>query len=488
MADKDERMEKECTCLFCNQKFKVKDIVFQIVLSEEQADPKLFDQKYYDHIIRYKDIAPEDRYRLSVDWTTPGVDVEVKWDENGLPRWVRGEVKYPEEYDQVGNTSFFDSLFAGHDMENTVVQQGKKIIAESAVRVCPHCHMTIIDGFCTDDEQSKMKLIRVGLLGGMRTGKTTYLVVVSKFLEEHFSGNGDHDVHLGTVKFVPECKEFIDYLYKNGIHATTVDHQREAGLEDPRVLPILMRITPHDRDYSPFLLMLQDIPGEYMKDELKDAMMLTQSRISESTDLLMLVDSNHFVETRQKKPGGETENYGAYCTTPEVSKLFANYEALGEELDKNYLSSIQIALSKADFLVEADKRLEATMFSYSGDKEHRKAISEKRLKQVDRQVRDVLGSSEKGGFGKGDLINEITTKLKLRPEQEKSLYTAYTAVASKYVPGNTEHFEKNGEDVHVEYSQNVIEPLLNVFLSHHLLPVKKEQYKIKGKPKEETKG
>ncbi len=482
MADKGERLEKECTCLFCNQKFKVKDIVFQIVLSEEQADQKLFDERYSEHIKHYKGIASVDRYRLSIDWTTPDVDAKVKWDENGLPRWVRGELKYPEECDRGGNTSFFDNLFASHDTGNTVEQQGEKIIAESAIRVCPHCHMTIIDGFCTDEEQSKMKLIRLGLLGGMRTGKTTYLVVVSKFLEEHFSGSGDRDVHLGTVKFTPECKEFIDYLYKNGIQATTVDHQRELGAEDPRVLPVLMRITPHDHAYSPFLLMLQDIPGEYMKDELKDQQMLTQSRISESTDLLMLVDSNHFVKTRQQQSEDETENYGAYCHE-NLKTLFVNYEALGEELDKNYLSSIQIALSKADFLVEADKRLEATMFSYSGDKEHRDAISEKRLKQVDRQVRDVLYSSENGGYGVGDLINEITTKFKLSPEKDKSLYTAYTAVASKYVPGNLEHFDKNGEDVHVEYSQNVIEPLLNVFLSHHLLPVKREHYKIKDEPK-----
>lgn len=458
-----ERMEKKCRCLFCNAEFKAKEIVFFVTAPEEYD---FYDQKFQNHINQYKGIEYMDAlYRVEVDWSEDPEHNVISWDENGLPETVRGALKLPEGYTtRSGSGSFgFGGSFGFSKTEETPVAENEngQIISESSVRVCPECHMTLMRGFDSDH------VIRIGLLGGRRSGKTTFMVVASKCLEKRFAGNGDLDVHLGEVRFVPESKKFVDRCYEYGVKATTRDDTIDLQMKDPPVFPVIMRITPNDERYAPFILMLQDIPGEYMESSVETEELLACSGINKSTDLIMFIDSNHFVETRQKNPEMNIgEQYGDYCTQ-ELNELFGNYEVLGRRLDVGSLKSVQISISKLDLLVEADKRLEAAAFSCSGDPRHKDAISVARLNLVDRQIKALLGSKETGGYGYGNLIERIVNPLKV---SSASVRQAYTAVASKYIPGNDDHFDVSGQDVHYEYSMNVLEPLLNVFLSHDCLP------------------
>ncbi len=464
-------LEKKCRCLFCGAEFQAKDIEFYVTT---QKEIEFYDMKYENHISQYKGIEnTEAPYRVEIEWADDPEHCVIIWDESGLPETVRGTIKIPEGYT---SQSSMDSLgFGGlfstgeNEEENKEIDDDGNIISESSQRVCPECHMTLMKGFNTD------KIIRVGLVGGMRSGKTTFMIVASKYLEKRFEGEGDIDFHLGNVRLTPESKKFVDELYTNGIHPT---FKSSAGLkmQDPPVLPVIMRIIPNDKTYRPFILILQDIPGEYMNPDIETEELLACSEINKSTDLIMFVDSNHFVTTWQKDPDKNTgSQYGDYCNTL-LNDLFQNYEVLGGRLNTKSLKSIQIAITKLDFLIEADQRLKAAVFSKSGDACHKDTISEKRLNAVNMQIKSVLGSQKFGGYGCGDLIEKITNPMNASPDTKRF----YTAVASKYVPGNTDKFDGSGIDVHYEYSLNVLEPLLNIFASHHLLPVMEEEY-VKAK-------
>ena len=463
-----ERLEKTCHCLFCNAEFQAKDIQF-FVSAPKEGD--FYDSKYEKHISQYKGIEDTDApYRVEVDWSSDPQNNVINWDENGLPETVKGALKLPDGYSsQGGNSSLGFGGFFGFGNQEQIIQpdeENGQIISESSTRVCPECHMTLIKGFDSDP------VIRVGLLGGTRSGKTTYMVVASKYLEKRFAGNGDLDVHLGGVRFVTESKKFIDRLYEDGIKPTVKD-EISLQMKDPPVLPVMMRITPNNEAYKPFILILQDIPGEYMDPDAETEELLACSGINNSTDLIMFVDSNHFVETRQRNHElNADDQFGEYCEK-ELNDLFSNYEVLGGRLNVKALKSIQIAITKLDFLIEADKRLEAAIFSHSGDMQHKNAISEKRLDLVNRQIKALLGAKEYGGYGCGNLVERIANPLKASLDTTR---LTYTAVASKYVPGNDEHFDHSGIDVHYEYSLNVLEPLLNVFISHNLLPSVQEEY------------
>lgn len=463
-----ERLERTCHCLFCNAEFQAKDIQFYVSAPREGD---FYDSIYEKHIGQYKGIEDTEVYRVEVDWSSDPQNCVLNWDENGLPETVRGALKLPDGYSTKGGGSSlgFGGFFGFGRQEQTDEsdEEDSQIISESSARVCPECHMTLIKGFDSDP------VIRVGLLGGTRSGKTTYMVVASKYLEKRFAGNGDLDVHLGEVRFVTESRKFVDSLYENGINPTTKNDEISLQMKDPPVLPVMMRITPNDQAYKPFILILQDIPGEYMDPDAETEELLACSGINSSTDLIMFVDSNHFVKTRQRDlEQNADEKFGQYCGK-ELNDLFSNYEVLGGRLNAKALKSIQIAITKLDFLIEADKRLEAAVFSRSGDMQHKDAISEKRLGLVDRQIRALLGEKEHGGYGCGNLVERIANPLKA-PKDTTRL--TYTAVASKYVPGNDEHFDNSGIDVHYEYSLNVLEPLLNVFISHNLLPSVREEY------------
>lgn len=465
-------LDKECRCLFCNEKFKVRDIVFFIAAPKEGD---FYDKTFEDSANMYKGLEfMEAPYRVPIDWTSDPETCIKNCDAYGIPEAVEGPLKLPDGYvSQGGSDSFgFSGLF-GTSQENIaeVREEDGNIIGETTIRVCPRCHMTLLEGFTSEP------VIRVGLLGGQRSGKTTYMVAACKYLEKRFAGTGDQDVNLGRVRFTPESRDLIDHYCDYGIRPTK---KIETSIEkkDPPVLPVIMRITPNDREnYGPFILILQDIPGEYMNPNSEDEQLLAYSGIGKSTDLIMFIDSNHFAVTRQKNMEVNADwKYGEYCMD-DFRDLFENYDTLGKRINADELKSIQVTIAKMDLLIEADPRLKVAAFNESGDSYHKGTISEKRLNKVSRQVSSLLTTKKEfGGYGAGDLVSRIANPVKAT----KYTRLMYTAVASKDLPGNDDHFDNSGVDVHFEYSMNVLEPLLNVFVSHKLLPFVKEPYIIQN--------
>ena len=75
-----------------------------------------------------------------------------------------------------------------------------------------------------------------------------------------------------------------------------------------------------------------------------------------------------------------------------------------------------------------------------------------------------------GGRDQSGLMDVMLRSLNL---EEKGIHKAYTAIASRMVPGNEDMFQRKGIDFST--SLNVIEPLLNIFSWADLLPHDSEE-------------
>ena len=452
---KTVNMDQECRCLFCGQTFLIKDIVFA-ENEKSGSSSSLVDTTFEKAMDEYKlidgDVAVEAPFRRFYRWDENDIDsYEAGPGGTFLPLSVVGHIAK----DHVKGTKS-KSILASVDEETDVneKEQEQDITQKTTVRLCPKCHMTLPEGFSTE------KVRRIGLLGGPRCGKTTYMVVACMYMEKYL-GLLSGGLDLGAVSFLPECDQYLKKLYNSqrraaGAAATDVDSK---AIKDKPVFPIIAHIVPSNIDYKPFFVIIQDIPGEYMRPENKNK--LINSAIPLSTDLISLVDINSLTWTQMMS----TTEFGAYCKLG-PGELFKNFSTLGNELKKNKkLQTIQLCLTKIDFWQAANPEIKnSTILFRPGDEEHRNSISDQRLETIDIQVKHRLKMI--GGKDQSGMMTVMLRSLNFSPDME--IKTAHSAIASRMVPGNEEVFRANGIDYST--SLNVLEPLLNIFSWENLLP------------------
>ena len=326
-------MDRVCTCLFCGKSFPVREITFAKDIRMGAADQK--DEEFEKAIKGYKlfngDVAVEIPYRQFFDWKEENVDTcEEVGDGLYIPASVR--VSMPKAKPHRAANGLMNNKKAAEEQTETEEDSDTVIIT---TRLCPKCHMTLPKGFASE------RIRRVGLIGGSRCGKTTYMVVAAKYIKDVFGLAGE-GMNLGTVEYVPESKKYLDRLY--GEHLTMAGEggtpAENSGLMDPPVFPIAVHIRPTNHAYAPFYLVFQDIPGEYLLPEFEPE--LLNSAIPLSTDLISLVDINS-LEYMQKDV-----RYGDTCTL-ELSELFDNFGGLGERFQETRtLETTQICITKLD--------------------------------------------------------------------------------------------------------------------------------------------
>ena len=451
-----QEKEPEYTCLFCGQKFKASEILFGWTL--KNPDPEFRDNVFNSQLRKYQEMYYVDEkgvahglMEISRRMIQKDTCEVIKREPNGLPVLVRGYLeKSKKEQTATGDSfGFFDMGSMGND--NDIDEEEVQIV--SSERLCPRCHFTLPEGFATD------KVIQVGLLGGSRSGKTTYMAVVTEYLQKKM-GMLNSGLEMAQVELLPECQKYQEALYlgqKKPIGATATTG---TGFTfDKRVMPIVLRIKPVNTAFKPFFLVLQDIPGEYLLQ--KNSNLLLSSSIPKSTDLIMLVDINHFIRTAQQ----DGDEFGDYCPF-DVSELFANVDSLSAAIPQGQLHSVQCALTKLDFWEYGDReRLNGAIFTNNCDDYHRQGIDVIRLGLVHDQINELLN-----GIGGNDQSGLLDNLIKTMDLEGKGIHQAYTAVASRIVPDHEDIIREQGADY--QASLNVLEPLMNIFEWEDLLPEK----------------
>ena len=457
-AKKTERTakntERTYSCLFCKRKFNKDQIVFGVTL--KTPDPAYSDDIFNQQLRVYQHKSFSDdngeEYglrpisRRMVDYKSYKGKI-IKHEENGLPLVVEGLLEKKEQKT--------DGLSYGENEDAQNMSDIDDEIILSDERLCPYCHFTLPRGFA--DEQ----VYQIGLIGGSRSGKSTYMAVVTEYLREKM-GRLNSGLNLAQVELLPECQKYQEALYHSqrkplGAEADAIANE----IKDQMIMPIILHIKPLDESYKPFFIVFQDIPGEYLLPENRKH--LINSNIPQSNHIILLVDINHFIKTEQQS---EHSDFGAYCKQ-KVSDIFVNIDALGEVIPADKLKSVQCALTKLDFWIKEDPQLLETEFAHNCDDNHKDAIDVERLGIVHDQIVDSLMNI--GGNDQSGLLDNLLASMK----KNGTVHCAYTAIASRIVPGHETQIRKNGADY--QSSLNVLEPLMNIFDWEHALPVKERE-------------
>lgn len=452
----EKEPEQKYTCLFCKKSFTAEQIVFGRTLN--YPDHEYLDNAFNNQLRKFQPMTYIDakgvKYGLepiSRRFITKGYEV-VKRETNGLPLIVKGKLEKANDKQEAVDDDF--GFNEGYTQSSMTGIDEDEVAIVSAERLCPFCHFSLPEGFADD------RVIQIGLLGGSRSGKTTYMAVVTEYMQKKM-GILNTGLEMAQVELMPECQKYQEALYLSqrdsiGAKATAI----VGDTVDQMIMPIVMHVKPVNTDYRPFFVILQDIPGEYLLK--KNNGHLLNSNIPQSTDLILLVDINHFIRTTQQDG---TSEFGDYCKQ-NVSELFDNIDELGNAIPAGQLNSVQCTLTKLDFWISGEKeRLERAVFASNCDTAHREGIDVERLGLVHDQIKELLNGI--GGEDQSGLLDTLIKSMKL---EGTNIHKAYTAIASREVPGHEEQLKEHGADY--QASLNVLEPLMNIFEWNHLLPVK----------------
>lgn len=207
---------------------------------------------------------------------------------------------------------------------------------------CPHCHSVLPEGF------GELETYRIAMLGGTRSGKTTYMVAAANLLK-HQSG-----LPMGLISSCSISKEsarYFDFLIKcmeyNRLAATVLDDNQVIRF----VFPIVMNLEAVDDEGNArkFILIINDIPGEAMTDR---TFMMSYPGLRLADAAIMLMDPMQFIPAVTTKMGLAKDDL----------KLIHGGHDVDEEMVKNYLAANYTPLSFGETLSSVKKMVVDSKF------------------------------------------------------------------------------------------------------------------------------
>ena len=492
----NQQLELECP--FCGEKFPVNKLVFALETSEAEIDQKRLN--YYNE--HYLPICTPLHHRLiCTNWTNEDADrfetVRINGTNMQVPTGITA--RFHAIADE--NSTEFD----GEHEETGLAQDTSLPRMHSTHRLCPHCHSILSPGCCTG------KRIVIGLYGGKRSGKTTYMTMVSHVMERCWRGMG-----YGSVTVAQESKNELDILLQDALGV--------AGMTPTAVayscFPIVLLVEPAKAPAEPFMIILQDIPGELARNGdtrlvnrpeflrvdafmgIADINMITRNtperkRLTANEAQLKNLDVQIYKanqklnfkqpdldiegiqqqihmweEERERIQDAIDELTGRICTM-EQGEVFEGLSFV--ELLKN-VESVQIVLTKIDrLLADADgkKMLDAkTRINTDHREDHKGAINVQHLTYVDRQIKDLLPDECKNG--NETILDWLASDF--QRTVNRPLRKAYCAVASVRATDEA----TAGNAAAWQSCINILDPILNICRWKNLLPVRDNEEENAG--------
>lgn len=158
-------------------------------------------------------------------------------------------------------------------------------------KACPHCHSILPYNF------GELETYRVAMLGGTRSGKTTYMVAAANLLKQQ---NGLPSGLISSCTISTESARYFDFLIKcmeyNKLAATVMDDKILIRF----VFPIVMNITSvcEGGGEKEFILIINDIPGEAMTSP---DFLMNYPGLRQANAAIMLMDPMQFVSSPTHK-------------------------------------------------------------------------------------------------------------------------------------------------------------------------------------------
>lgn len=330
-------------CPFCAQEILPEEVLFADedknapVLSESEYDPKRF-KDFESRVLSFTDVNTPDGGVISMErrpvylyhrWTKPAGDLPYQdpisvsrsdrspfpdhitiLRHNGMtPKQLSGdeaapwavvektEEEAPKEPEKKESTAAMlrKAMMGGQTTKQEETKNSNTLYKDIELtlteKVCPHCHCILPESF------GELPTYRVAMLGGTRSGKTTYMVAAANLLKQQ-SGLPSGVITSCTIS--PESTRYFDFLIKcmeyNKLAATVMDAVTVIRF----VFPIVMNVTTVDDDgcEKEFILIINDIPGEAMTD-MKFLMNYPGLRLANAA--IMLMDPMQFVTASTMK-------------------------------------------------------------------------------------------------------------------------------------------------------------------------------------------
>jgi hypothetical protein len=424
-------VKRKFRCIFCESEFTADELLFCI--EDPNSDEDQIFRQFTDNFKQYDAKIPKHRFFKKDEWLKENQIWEKDGDKDLLPLQVDVRItssglggnessgpsmdivgERPTPPKSEGNTN---NLGPGMRDKTTLLE-----------RLCPYCHCVLPKGFAT------CRFIQIGMLGGRRSGKTTYIIMACMNLAHRL--DSVDGLNLANVTVLTESKEYLGNLYekyKVRTDATAAD----AAIIDKPVFPIILRIESNDHQYKPFFISFRDIPGELMQDRPDAEQKLLASPIINSDAIFAIVDANmiqltkeHANEMRLRNQEGENKQLD-FCFE-QFSDVYGHLQNFLKHRMKN-LKSLQVIITKLDEYMQMEKTdMEERRMKVLDDciYEHRDAINDDCLDEIDRQLCAFFNGDAKENISRPD-IKKMETALQTSLTSNENIHMACSALSSR---------------------------------------------------------
>jgi len=475
------------TCLFCNQTFTADQVLFsdEITNSRDIA-PDPVQSLFYRDFIRAPKLVPT---RLVHKWTVVDKEHQTLEDGSEIPIIIdvkrsKGLLPRMEENDHVSRDGSSKSIAQSMIQEELNVDQSASeqekrhqslhsMVLSSIIdrqdeklmsldhRICPHCHCTVPKGL------GDLPVFRIAMLGGASSGKTTYMLLAANQIVQYEKENevlgGILDLAEGSM--VGESEAFFEDLFQSYRNGSLPSTDKTMGKS---IFPLVMRIDPHDDAMQSFFLILQDYPGEGMRD---GTFMINNRSVLRSDGAILLVDPEQMRSAKNLEASNKSEVQESYC----FERLNRTCEKFRSNIRQfKQLKSIVFTLHKLDRLYQGNEYVEPVVKSGTSPLDegsievHKGCIQSAELARIDRAVchvfADLLHLDNDADKAYTHMLNMLGCKSARRPFVFCKGISAHTRVSDS----NT--FRSNiGKDV-IGNGHRLLEPVLELLARSALLP------------------
>lgn len=313
---------------------------------KKPANSKLHFQEPLDVTMSQKSPFPSDITVLRRNGMTPKQLMDSEGKE--APPWAVAHIDdtQKEEPDRPDSMSAFLKSMMGDPSSKR--QEAKDEVAFEDAQMtlvdmaCPHCHSVLPEGF------GELETYRIAMLGGTRSGKTTYMVAAANLLK-HQSG-----LPMGLISSCSISKEsarYFDFLIKcleyNRLAATVMDDAGAIRF----VFPLVMNLEAVDDEGNAreVILIINDIPGEAMTNK---NFMMSYPGLRQADAAIMLMDPMQFIPVVNTK----------MCLAKDDLKLIHGDDNVDEQMVKDYLKANYTPLSFGETLSSVKKMVVDSKF------------------------------------------------------------------------------------------------------------------------------
>jgi hypothetical protein len=332
-------------------------------------------------------------------------------------------------------------------------------------RICPHCHCTVPPGI------GDLPVFRIAMLGGKASGKTTYmLLAISQIIHGNNANNTlDRGLHLAGGSLVGESAQLYNELfdlYRQGVLNST------EMVEDKGVFPLVLQVNPRSRRHCSFFLVLQDFPGEGMRN---DSYLINNRAVLGADGAILLVDPG---QLRQLPEENQIENpmqRETYCNEEleETCDEFRKHLNLFENL-----RSIIVTLNKIDKLYENRLHMQPHLVMGNNSMLDIGSLQDHHISEIDPETLELVSRSVCYIFANlMNLAQDVTiTENRFRQilgcEDAQSRMIHFKGISAHTWSEGAQSFRSNLEMSAIGNGHRLLEPVLELLGQASLLPVK----------------